>query len=79
MTIHLLDKTLKIDIFYEDNDQAHEDNICVSIMESCPPAERLFRMGHTNVYLTSEQARQIGEALLAAARHSETDQPEQAP
>jgi hypothetical protein len=72
MTIYLLDKTLQIDIFYEHADQDLEDNICVSIIESCPPQERLFQAGETHIFLTPDQARQLGEAFLAAAQHSET-------
>lgn len=71
MAIELLDGTLQIEIFYESEDQDLEDNICVSIVERCPPAERLLRAGQTNVFLTPEQARELGQALLAAAENSE--------
>lgn len=71
MAIELLDGTLQIEIFYESEDQDLEDNICVSIVERCPPAERLLRAGQTNVFLTPEQARELGQALLAAAESSE--------
>ncbi len=70
MTILLLDGTLKIDIFYECDDQDFEDNICVSVIESCPANERLLRAGETNIFLTRDQAQALGEALLAAAQHS---------
>ncbi len=70
MTIYLLDKTLQIDIFYDCADQDLEDNICVSILESCPANERLLRAGETNIFLTADQARQLGKALLVAAEHS---------
>jgi hypothetical protein len=70
MTIYLLDKTLQIDIFFECADQDLEDNICVSIIECCPPQERLLRSGETHIFLTPDQARQLGEALLQAAQHS---------
>ena len=71
MTIYLLDKTLKIDIFYECADQDLEDNICVSIVEECPPQERVMRNGETHLFLTADQAQQLGQALLAAAEHSQ--------
>jgi hypothetical protein len=71
MTIYLLDKTLKIDIFYECADQDLEDNICVTIIEECPPQERIMQAGTTHLFLTADQAQQLGEALLAAAEHSQ--------
>lgn len=77
MTIHLLDNTLQIEIFYERDDHDLEDNICVSIIERCPPQERIMRSGETHIYLTANQACQLGEALIAAARLSETNAGEQ--
>lgn len=74
MTFHLLDGTLQIDIFYESEYQDLEDNICVSIIERCPPDERLLRAGETYIYLTPEEARELGQTLLAAANHSKADQ-----
>lgn len=71
MTIYLLDKTIQIDIFYDCEDQDLEDNICVSIIERCPPPERLLRAGETHIFLTPDQARQLGEALLGAASYSD--------
>lgn len=73
MTIYLLDKTLQIDIFYECEDKDLDDNICVSIVERCPPQERLMQAGETNIFLTPRQARQLGEALLEAAEHSKAN------
>ncbi len=76
MTVHLLEDTLQIEIFYEREDQDLEDNICISIIESCPPTERLLIAGETHIYLTPGEARELGEALLAAANHSEFGQGE---
>jgi hypothetical protein len=73
MTIHLLDKTLQIDIFYDCEDQDLEDNICLTVVESCPPAEKILRSGKTHLYLTPAEARALGEALLAAADRSASD------
>jgi hypothetical protein len=73
MPIHLLDNTLQIDIFYECEDQDFEDNVCLTIIERCPPAERVLRSGETHLYLTPDEARALGEALLAAANHSDTN------
>lgn len=71
MTIYLLDKTLQIDIFFECADQDLEDNICMSIIEICPPQERIMRNGETHLFLTADQARQLGEDLLQAFEHSQ--------
>jgi len=70
MTIFLLDGTIEIEIFFECVDHDLEDNICVKIFEKCPPAERLLRAGETNIFLTPDQARQLGTALLGAADNS---------
>ncbi len=66
MSIFLLDDTLRVEVFYEHEDKAFEDNICLRITESCAPDERLFVAGETNIYITAQQARQLGEALLTA-------------
>jgi hypothetical protein len=70
MTIYLLDGTLEIDIFYECEDQDLKDNVCIMVIESCPPEERLLRAGKTHIYLTPAQARKLGESLLNAAAQS---------
>jgi hypothetical protein len=70
MTIYLLDGTLEVDIFYECEDQDLEDNVCIRVIESCPPEERLLRAGKTHIYLTPVQARKLGEMLLSAATKS---------
>jgi hypothetical protein len=67
MTIHLLEDTLEIDIFYECEDQDLEDNICISVVERCPPDEKLFRVGKTLIYLTSQEAHTLGKALISMA------------
>lgn len=72
MSIYLLENTLQIEIFYEFEDHDLEDNICLSIKECCPPDERLFRSGKTNIFLTNEEARQLGEALIEASEQSRT-------
>ncbi len=74
MPIHLLDDTLHIEVFYECEDHDLEDNICISVVETCPPAEQLLCAGVTYIYLTSEEARRLGESLVAAADHSESNE-----
>ena len=73
MTVYLLEGTLQIDIFYDCEDQDLEDNVCIQVIERCPPGERLLRAGQTNIFLTPEQARELGEALLQASQHSEAN------
>lgn len=73
MTIYLLDRTLEIKVFYEHADQDLEDNICVSVVERCPPPEQIFRSGTTHLFMTADQARHLGEALLEAALQSQAD------
>lgn len=71
ITIDLLEGTLQIEVFYSSDDQDLDDNICVMVVESCPPAERVMRAGKTYLYLTPEQARALGEAFLDAANLSQ--------
>jgi hypothetical protein len=73
MSIYLLDKTLQFDIYYDCEDHDLEDNICVTIVERCPPAEQLLRVGETHLYLTPDEARQLGEALLEAVEQSKSN------
>jgi hypothetical protein len=73
MTIHLLEDTLQIDIFYECEDCDMEDNICIRVIERCAPEEQLFCAGETNIYLTPQQARALGQALIGAANQSNHD------
>ena len=70
MSIWLLDNSLKVTIYYDENDCAYEDNICVSIVEDCPEEEKIFRHDETNLYLTPEQALQLIKALTAATSES---------
>jgi hypothetical protein len=67
MPIYLLDDSLSIDIFYECEDSSFSDCVCISIMESCPENEKLFKADETNIFITPKEARRLAEALLAAA------------
>jgi hypothetical protein len=71
--ISLIDDTLKVHVFYESSDCDFKDNICISITEFCPDSEKVFRSGETNLFITSEQARELGRLLLSAAECSEND------
>lgn len=70
MPIFLLDDSWSIEVFYDQSDCEYEDNICMCILEDCPEEEKLLRAGQTSIYLTQEQARKLGQALLEAAEVS---------
>ena len=70
MSIHLLENTLKVNVYYDEKDCAYDDNICVSIVEDCPEEEKIFRADETNMYLTPEQAIQLIQVLKAATSES---------
>ncbi|HSO27652.1 MAG TPA: hypothetical protein VLS48_06250 [Anaerolineales bacterium] len=70
MSIYLLDHALKVDICFEISDSEFDDNVRLCIQEDCPDDERVFRYDETNLYLTPEQARDLAEALIAAANAS---------
>ena len=68
--IYLLDRSLKVEVYYEPEDRAFCDNICISFCEECPEKERIFNADETNIYLSSEQSKKLAKALLAAAKES---------
>ena len=72
MELWLVDDTLRIKAFFEPTDRDLHDNICLSVYESCPEDEKIFRNDETNLYLTSAQARKLAEMLLTAADLSAT-------
>jgi len=70
MSISLLDGTLRFGIFFDKGDKEFEDNICLCFKEDCPEEEKIFYAGETNIYITSEQARELAAQLLDAAEKS---------
>lgn len=71
-TIVLLDGTLKLRIFYDEQDEAFDDDICLCFAEDAPEDERLFRADETSFYVTPEQAALIVLELnraIEAYRH----------
>lgn len=70
MAILLLDRSLKVDIFFDESDREFDDNICVSFVEDCPPEEKVFNADETNLYLTCSEAGQLIEALQTAIQSS---------
>ncbi len=72
MILLLLDESLKVDVFFDPEDDQYEDNICLRFEEDCPESERLFRHEQTNIYITPSQACALANALLKATRCSNT-------
>jgi len=71
MEIKLLGGELIINICYENSDKEFDDNICLSFIEPCLDDARIFRASETNLYITSQEAREIAEILLKAAEASD--------
>jgi hypothetical protein len=69
-SIYLLDRSLKVDVYFEPEDRDFKDNICISLCEDCPESEKIFVADETNIYLTNEQALQLAETLLKAVSES---------
>jgi hypothetical protein len=73
MEISLLDNSLKVEVFFDRQDDSFRDNICLRIKETCPDEERIFRAEESNLYLTPQQACQLADSLLKAAKCSLID------
>lgn len=73
MTLHLLDDSLQVHIFFEEPDCDFTDNICVSFLEDCPAEEKIFIHDETNIFLTPDQAEAFANLLIAAAANSRAD------
>lgn len=71
MEIKLLGGELIVNICYENSDKEFDDNICLNFYEPCLDDTRLFRASETNLYLTSQEARELAEVLLKAAEASD--------
>ncbi len=71
MKISLLDDSLIVEVFYEKNDSEYDDNVCIAFTEPCDDDQCIFRAGETYIYLTSNQARELGQALIYAAGESD--------
>ena len=71
MEYELLGGELIVKICYENLDKEFDDNICLSLKESCPDETRIFRAAETNLFITAEEARKLAEMLLTAADSSD--------
>ena len=69
-SIYLLDRSLKVDVYFEPEDRDFNDNICVSMVEDCSDCEKIFVADETNIYLSPEQALQLAKALMQAVSDS---------
>jgi hypothetical protein len=70
MAIELLNGSLKIEVFFDKNDKEYEDNICVCLRESGPEDEKILYAGETNIFINTEQARELAEMFATAADQS---------
>jgi hypothetical protein len=64
--ISLLDDSLAVGIYFDQDDSRFQDNIGISILESCPQCEKLFIADEVNFFITPNQARQMIDALSSA-------------
>lgn len=71
MELKLLGGELLINIGYENSDKEFDDNICLCFQEPCKEETKLFRAKETNIFITSEEARQLASLLLKAAEASD--------
>lgn len=72
MSISILDKSLVIDIYYDESDSEFDDDICIRFKEDCPEDEKIFENDITNIYITPEQACLLQLALQRAIKKHQT-------
>ena len=70
-SILLLDKSLKVEVYFSKEDCDFEDNVCIVIEECCPEDEKIFKHEESHIYVTCAQARELAAALSAAIEESE--------
>ena len=71
MAIWILDDSIRIRVFYAQDDCDLEDNICLEIFESCPKDEKIFKTDEVHIFLKKEEALQIARALNQAVDNSQ--------
>jgi hypothetical protein len=69
-SIYLLDRSLKVDVYFEPEDREFNDDICISICEECPDSEKVLVADETNIYVSPAQAHQLALALMEAIADS---------
>ena len=70
MAVKLMNGSLQVEVFFDQKDKHYEDNICICIREESPDDEKVLYADETNLFITPEEARQLGQLLLDAAEHS---------
>lgn len=70
MDLWILDDSLRISIFHDQDACGFSDNICVSIYESCPYEEKVLIADETNIFLNRDEAERLANMLLAAIHKS---------
>lgn len=72
MVVHLLDGSLVVEIVYDESDSDYEDNINLTLFETCPDEEKIMIHDETHLFITPGQARQLAACLVKAAGESKT-------
>jgi hypothetical protein len=65
--LSIFDGQILLDVEFEAPEERFEDNISFSFAENCPPEMKLLKSNEISFSMTSEQARTLAHALLAAA------------
>jgi hypothetical protein len=71
MIVKLINGALLVKINFEISDSEFDDNVCLCFEEPCLEEEKLFRADQTNIFLTPKEARDLAQALINAANHSD--------
>jgi hypothetical protein len=71
MLVKLINGALLVNINFETSDSEYDDNICLCFEEPCLEEEKVFRAEQTNIFLTPKEARNLAQALINAANHSD--------
>ena len=70
MSLELLNGSLVVNVFFDPKDRDFEDNVCICLKEFGPDEEKILYADETNILITSEQARELGNMLIKAADQS---------
>ncbi|MEZ4516393.1 MAG: hypothetical protein R3C44_05985 [Chloroflexota bacterium] len=54
-TISLLDGSLQLTIYHDQNSREYEDNICICFVEDSTEDEKLFKADEVSIFLTPEE------------------------
>ncbi len=69
--LSVFDGQILLNVNFEIPEEEFEDNISFSFAENCPPEMKLLKSDEISFGLTSEQARTLAQALLAAAEKND--------